>query len=268
MSIAPLGAGRRPASYRAGMPKSGASELTPEQLADAKRLRNLFDAWQAAGKKSKGHRRTQQHLATRYFRHSTAGTVWQYLHGHRPLNEDAVHLFAQAFGCSLADISPSLARSFNSKVAATRIGSKVRDSGSRREPYIVQTSPTKAEIRGVATMSQSGTWQWTDMLPGEGSVPWNRPGCYALRVIGDAMHPRYKSGEYLIVREDAPIEADTDVLVVLKDGTAMVRELASKRDGHVALRELTGARLTVDEARIEIIHRVVGRSDASEVEPA
>jgi SOS-response transcriptional repressor LexA len=108
-------------------------------------------------------------------------------------------------------------------------------------------------------------WQWTTMLPAEGSVPWNQPGRYALRVVGDALHPRYLSGEYLIVREDGPPQPGSDVLVVLADGTAMIRELAAVRDGSVSLNTLKGQRQTIPQATVKILQQIVGRADEAEV---
>lgn len=241
--------------------------LTTEERADAQRLRTAFNVWRRDPKRAKGQPRTQKLIATKWFKHSTDGTVWQYLSGYRPLNEDAVITFAEVFGVPIASISPSLARAINSKVAAAKIGSRSARNGSLSEPGIVHSSQpsNKAIIRGVAKMAALASWVWTEMLPAEGSVPWNRSGCYALRVMGDAMHPRYKSGEYLILREDAPIDADSDVLVVLKDGTAMIRELASIRDGQLALRGPGNERTTVDQQTVQFLHRIVGRADASEV---
>ena len=40
----------------------------------------------------------------------TQGMVWQYLSGHRPLNLDAAAKFAKGLRCTIADISPELAR--------------------------------------------------------------------------------------------------------------------------------------------------------------
>jgi len=116
--------------------------------------------------------------------------------------------------------------------------------------------------------SDPGIVIWTQDLPAEGSISWNRPGCYALRVLGDHLQPRYRAGEYLIAREETPIEGGVDVLAVLEDGSALIGELTSIRDGYAALNTADGRRTTVPLTSFKILHRIVGRADATEVDHA
>ena len=46
----------------------------------------------------------------------TQGMVWQYLSGHKPLSLEAAAKFARALGCTIYDISPSLAEALKSEI--------------------------------------------------------------------------------------------------------------------------------------------------------
>lgn len=254
MSIAALDLANISMIYRAAMPrKFRPSKLTADQRADAARLAA------ALVKASKSQADLAKHLGI------TPGAVGHWINGQRAINEDRLVETAAFLKVRPEDLSPSIAVALSRKLALSKSPGRRHISGSRGELVEAQNPPIKAKVRGIATMNQSGAWQWAEMLPSEGSIEWSRPGCYALRVMGDAMHPRYKSGDYIIVREDQAPEPDCDVLVVLKDGSAMIRELASVREGNVALRGLSGARQTIEQAKIQFMHRIVGRSDVSEI---
>lgn len=46
----------------------------------------------------------------------TQGMVWQYLSGHRPLNFEAAAKFAKGLRCTIADISPAMARRLKTEI--------------------------------------------------------------------------------------------------------------------------------------------------------
>ncbi|MBM5812819.1 MAG: LexA family transcriptional regulator [Gammaproteobacteria bacterium] len=238
------------------MPKTGPSKLTAEEKADVARAQAQWRLHKAKTGE------TQLRLATRL--RVSPPFVWQLLKGYRRISEDWMLKLAHAFDVPPSAISPTLARNFNRKVATSRFPNASSGKDSRCRADMMQNSPVTT-IRGVIIMNDSASWQWTEMLPAEGAIPWARPRRYALRITGDALQPRYKSGEYLIVSETDPPEPDTDVLLLLRDGTAMIRELASIRDGMIALRAIgTGSRRTIRQADVDFIHRIVGRADHSE----
>jgi transcriptional regulator with XRE-family HTH domain len=80
------------------------SNLEDWQIADAKRLKKLYEAKFPKG--SKGM--SQQEFGVR-FSIGTQGQVWQYLNAKRPLNTRAAAAFAEGLGVAIADISPKLA---------------------------------------------------------------------------------------------------------------------------------------------------------------
>src|SRR4051812_1921845 len=73
--------------------------LTPEQKADAKRLKSIWKEAMAGVDKS-----TQDDFGDAYGV-GTQGAVWQYLNGRTPLNILAAGKFARGLGCSIDDFS-------------------------------------------------------------------------------------------------------------------------------------------------------------------
>ena len=72
---------------------------------------------------------------------------------------------------------------------------------------------------------------------GDGYVdyPATDPQAYALRVRGDSMYPRYKAGEFIVVEPSLEAQPGDDVVVSLKDGRKLLKELNWVRDGEVQL---------------------------------
>lgn len=58
---------------------------------------------------------------------------------------------------------------------------------------------------------------------------------FALRVRGDSMHPRYRAGEFIVVEPSIEAQPGDDVVVALKDGRKLLKELNWIRDGEVQL---------------------------------
>lgn len=84
---------------------------------------------------------------------------------------------------------------------------------------------------------------------------------YALRVIGDSMEPRIRSGEFVMVEPSKPYFPGDDVLVQFKDGTltqSVVKVFMYERDGLVRLLSVndTHAPMSIERERILKIHSV------------
>jgi len=79
------------------------ADLTPSQIADAKRLKQVFKKrWVEAGRGSQ----------TEFGEEAggmTQGAVWQYINAWIPLNLEALLVFSQLLGVAPKDISPTLA---------------------------------------------------------------------------------------------------------------------------------------------------------------
>ncbi|MBU6993539.1 S24 family peptidase [Ferrovum myxofaciens] len=82
---------------------------------------------------------------------------------------------------------------------------------------------------------------------------------YTLKVRGDFLAPRIKSGEYLVIHpENQPIPGD-DVLVFLKDCRKMIKEFLYIRDSEVSLGSINNNQknVCVPLDQIEKMHQIV-----------
>jgi transcriptional regulator with XRE-family HTH domain len=122
-----------------------------------------------------------------------------------------------------------------------------------------RTIKNKIAVGGTAIVDALGTW--TDLkiaTPAlELSFESADPKAYAVRIFGDAFHPRIKSGELVVLEPSREIEPGDEVLVLLTDGRSMLRELAHHRDGQFAFNGINAhPRLTVADSEIESLHYV------------
>lgn len=102
-----------------------------------------------------------------------------------------------------------------------------------------------------------------DYPPGHGNavIPcaWSQdPGAYGLRVRGDSMRPRIKSGEYIVVEPNSEAQPGDDVVVKFLDGSAVVKELLWIRDGDLRLGSINNEVQPITRSLTDIayIHRV------------
>jgi len=81
---------------------------------------------------------------------------------------------------------------------------------------------------------------------------------YAIRVRGDSMRPRIKSGEFIVAEPGVEAQPGDDVVVKLKNEKAMVKELLWMVDGEVCLGSINSAipPITLLQEEILSIHRV------------
>ena len=84
------------------------------------------------------------------------------------------------------------------------------------------------------------------------------PAAYALRVRGDSMRPRIKSGEHIVVEPSIEALPGDDVVVKFTDDTAVVKELLWIRDDEVCLGSINNgvAPITRSLREVMTIHRV------------
>lgn len=130
--------------------------------------------------------------------------------------------------------------------------------GSPIEPLPVQSRMVR--ILGVAQLGMDGYWAAGELGDAGGSVDIgsNDAEAYALKVVGDSMHPRIRNGEYVVAEPSHRYGPGDEVVVVTIDGRAMVKEFLFARDGHVVLHSVNDAhgRMTLKQEEITSIHYV------------
>lgn len=97
---------------------------------------------------------------------------------------------------------------------------------------------------------------------GEGFVQyWTKdPKAYALRVKGESMHPRYRAREFIVVTPSIEAQPGNDVVVKLKDGRKLLKQLNRVHDDEIQLVSINDGYepTTIQSEEIEDIHRVGG----------
>lgn len=95
---------------------------------------------------------------------------------------------------------------------------------------------------------------------GDGCItyPKKDESSYALRVRGDSMRPRIKSGEFIVVEPSTVAQPGDDVVVSLENGQKMVKELLYIRGDEISLRSINEEHgtLTFPINDVQYIHYV------------
>jgi phage repressor protein C with HTH and peptisase S24 domain len=117
-------------------------------------------------------------------------------------------------------------------------------------------------IVGIAQGGIDGYINIDGYLPGQGDgeiyTYSQDPGAYGIRIRGDSMRPRIKSGEFIVAEPNTEAMPGDDVVVRLTGDKTMVKELLWRRDGEVSLGSINASvpPITLQLDEIESIHRV------------
>ncbi|NAO25921.1 helix-turn-helix transcriptional regulator [Pseudomonas syringae pv. dysoxyli] len=122
--------------------------------------------------------------------------------------------------------------------------------------------PAPVPVVGKAMLGTDGYFDALDYPPGHGDgyidIVSTDPHAYGLKVVGSSMHPRIKSGEFVLIEPNHPYQAGDEVLVRTKDGRAMVKEFIYCRNGQFRFDSISDGYPPVflDEDAVEHIHYV------------
>lgn len=120
-------------------------------------------------------------------------------------------------------------------------------------------------VRYEAKPDASGVIEHNEAGPG-GVVgaAFSGRAAFAIRIVGDALHPAARHGSFLVCDPDAPVVAGEMVLVEFADGTAAVRELVVARQTEVITASVLGGgrdtRPAADLVRLVPVVMVVSSS--------
>ncbi len=181
--------------------------------------------------------------------HQSGATVGQWLSGHRRLREDSV---------AKIEALPGLAGWFN-------LPADMRAP----EPSNVAEAPALATSRLVPVVGhvKGGVDGYLEEMQypvghGEGFVEyWTKdPQAYALRVKGDSMHPRYRAREFICVTPSIEAQPGQDVVVKLRDGRKLLKQLNWIRDDEIQLLSINDGYepTTLQLNEVESVQRVAG----------
>lgn len=115
-------------------------------------------------------------------------------------------------------------------------------------------------VIGNAQLGDDGYWRSMDYPPGFGDgyiiFPSKDPQAYAVRCVGDAMKPRIRNGEFLIVEPNSEAVPGDEVFITAKDSRVMVKILLYFREGRVYLHSINEKHpvLSLEMETISTIH--------------
>lgn len=118
-------------------------------------------------------------------------------------------------------------------------------------------------VRCTARLNKQGGWVATQMLgeiDGFISMPSMDADAYCVRIVGDTLRPRIKSGDFVVISPNHPYEVTDEVMVTTTDGMSMIKEFLFEREGDVALQDINGLgeRITISRADIAQINYIAG----------
>lgn len=128
-------------------------------------------------------------------------------------------------------------------------------------------TPGRVQVVGLLQAALDGSAQ---LMPGGGHVETysTDAGAYAIRIVGDAMHPVFRHGEVLILEPHAACVVTEHVFLRLADGRVVIGELTADRpDAITVTGVVNGVRSTFDRSQVTYMHPVVSKVSASKYRP-
>lgn len=130
------------------------------------------------------------------------------------------------------------------------------------ESQVIHQHGKWAAIVGTAQGGPDGYISIDDYVAGDGDAfiytYSTDENAYELRIRGDSMKPRIKSGEFIVAEPNHEALPGDDVVVMRHDGRSLVKELLWIRDGEVSLGSINNGipAITMPISDIKSIHRV------------
>lgn len=116
------------------------------------------------------------------------------------------------------------------------------DAQSKPKPRHNQNIDT-IPVLGFAQALKPGAMDKRGLLAGSGwdviEYPATPPHAFALRITGKGYEPCYRPGDVLILAPGLPVKRGNRVVVKLRGGEILIKELVSQTGGRIVLRALS-----------------------------
>ncbi len=114
----------------------------------------------------------------------------------------------------------------------------------------------RVPVVGTAKMGDNGYFEDFSWVPGAGDghieIQTQDPNAYCLRVRGMSMHPAIRDGWYVLIEPNGQPREGEYVLLKLRNGKKMVKELLFRRPGSIQVMSVNGEeRFTVELEDLE-----------------
>lgn len=102
----------------------------------------------------------------------------------------------------------------------------------------------RVPVVGMARLGENGYYDEISDVPGQGDgsvdAHSDDPNAYALRVRGDSMFPAIRDGWYVVVSPNGRITPGEYVLIKLRNGQKMIKELIMYREDSITVVSVNG----------------------------
>lgn len=102
----------------------------------------------------------------------------------------------------------------------------------------------RVPVIGMAKLGENGYYDEISDIPGMGDgyieAHSSDPNAYALRVRGDSMFPAIRDGWYVVVEPNGRVVPGEYVLIKLRNGQKMVKELIMQREDSITVVSVNG----------------------------
>lgn len=190
----------------------------------------------------------------------TRGAVGHYLAGRREMSAEQLRALATALEWSVDQLLTGGQSREGDQTESVAVLEPISDIVLRHVPIV-----------GTTQAGPDAHWEELGYPVGYGEEYVDTPSfdrnAYALRVRGGSMGLRIREGEAVVVSPNSEAMPGEEVVVKTHDGRVMVKELAYRRRGEIALDSIGVGydRIVLREQEIEFMHAVVSIVPASRI---
>lgn len=215
--------------------------LTSEQIADAQRLKALYEAKKKLLGLSQGAIADELNVGQ--------SAVASLLNGVNALNTSNAAAFAKILQVPVGEFSPSIAE----EIAIMAKSLKSDDFEYAGKPRV-----GAVPVIGEAILGVDGMIDMVEIRAGWLQIYSADKDAYGLKVKGDNMHPRIQSGEFVVIEPNTHVHSGDEVFVRTLEGHNMIKVMTKTRDGSYQFSSINNEHkpITLDPIEVEKMHFV------------
>lgn len=215
--------------------------LTSEQIADAQRLKALYEAKKRSLGLSQGAIADELNIGQ--------SAVASLFNGVNALNSSNAAALAKILKVPVDEFSPSL---------AAEIASMAQSLKSDTLEYAGKPRNGAVPVVGEAILGVDGMIDMVEIRAGWLQIYSSDKDAYGLKVKGDSMHPRIQSGEFVVIEPNTHVHSGDEVFVRTIDGHNMIKIMTKTRDGTYQFSSINNEHkpITLEPGEIDKMHFV------------
>lgn len=227
--------------------------LPAVQLEEAEKLRAIFKQRRSESARA-GSKITQTDVGEACGWQSAQSVMSQLMTGRMALNVEMLIRLAHVLNFSPVEVSPRLAVTIDLVSRLPGAGKLLAAVEGYRIPVISGSIPVSCK----AALNKDG--RFTPQYESYGLLTIYSPdqAAYGLMIVGNALIPRIRNGEVVVIEPSHECLAGDEVLVRLKDGQCMIREFIYQRDGQYRFDAICAGvdPVYIDELEVEAVEYV------------